>query len=56
MLYVFAVVVVASLVLSAYSVDELMQVLAGLSSTSAWALLLLGVAVGVWLWRVRRKK
>ncbi len=56
MLYVFSVVVVISLLLGAYSLDELMQMLVGLSATSAVALALLGVALGVLLWQVRRKK
>ena len=56
MLYVFLLVIVASLVLSVFSVNELLQAFDGLSSSSMAFLTLLGVALGALIWRARRKK
>ncbi len=56
MLYVFLLVIAASLVLSAFSVDELLHVFDGLTPTSVAVLTLLGVALGVLIWRARRTK
>lgn len=56
MLYVFLLVIVASLVLSVFSADELLQAFDGLSSSSVAFSTLLGVALGVLIWRARRKK
>jgi hypothetical protein len=55
MLYVFLLVIVASLVLSVFSVNELLQAFDGLSSSSMAFLTLLGVALGVLIWRAGEK-
>lgn len=56
MLYVFLLVIVASLLLSAFSVDELLHVLDGLSFTEVALLTLLGAALVVLIWRARRRR
>ena len=56
MLYVFSVLIIATLLLSVFSVDELTQMLAGLSVQSSVALVVLVMAVILLVWRARRKK
>lgn len=53
MLYVFSLLILASVVLSVFSVDELAQALAGLSLLGSVAL---GLGLLVLVWRLRRKQ
>lgn len=56
MLYVFSILVVATLLLSVMSLDELAQRLAELPSVWLAAGLLLLAVLAFWVWRSRRKK